>query len=438
MLTRLFLLYLSTILSASAYTLTADDPELTKRLEVCPRLFSLRLPAFPDKKSEIGFQMHYWLSKPIDPSQKSLVLIPGGPGQTFHKMEWVKSNNINIIYFDPRGMGCSTPLNDKLLNNPDFYSSKYVAHDLEQLRQHLGISKWSIYGHSFGTIAASIYASLYPAATDTLILEGTIYSGGTELWYSPARKQLLQKVISTLPLDVQNKILSFETYNINSVWFSQVLLDELPSGFDRDRLRQRIDRYFRYRSKQTSSKIYTPRVFTDVTPYFSRNAHLILSCKELAADVYSPARLFSFDGNEFQYLENYTYSSECAEWEITKEIYTVKDYSINVPTFYFHGEFDYLTTLDDAKKHFEQNQSSKKVFLTLKYGGHQPFLSSMNEFNKGNPLRSVYEELLERILTHKSVELGLVGKSKSLHQEWIVETGMSSRSVVDKSNGKVF
>jgi proline iminopeptidase len=53
-----------------------------------------------------------------------------------------------------------------------------MADDIESLRKHLKIEKWTILGHSFGGMLASYYATIYPNSIDKLILSS---SGGVDL-----------------------------------------------------------------------------------------------------------------------------------------------------------------------------------------------------------------------------------------------------------------
>lgn len=391
------------------------------QIEDCQNLSTVTLKAFPNAqepalKNLITFNLHYWTLKTFKPELSSLVLIPGGPGQSYQKLEWADIQNINIIFFDPRGMGCSIPSEKSLLNNPDFYSAKLIAHDLEQLRRHLKISKWSVYGHSYGTIPATIYASIYPESTDKLLLEGTVLKGGKDFWYSQARHDLIFKVLQNISPELQAKALSNSKTNLHSFWLSQGLLDSLPQGFDKELLEKRLSQnYVLDQKRPFVPKIEEPE---DLLPYFSRNAHLILSCKELAADQYSPKRLFYFDGQDFQFLQSPTYAEFCKEWPIKPDLYDSKNYPINVPTYYFQGEYDYLTLHSEAFEHYLNNQSQEKYFFTLKNGGHNPLSLSLNQYNKNTPLSSVYQKVIEEIVRKKLNETEFIEFSKKLNQIW--------------------
>lgn len=55
------------------------------------------------------------------------------------------------------------------------YHSQSVAKDLHALKQYLGYSKWHVYGASYGTYMAQVYASEYPEDTKSLILDSSIF-----------------------------------------------------------------------------------------------------------------------------------------------------------------------------------------------------------------------------------------------------------------------
>ncbi len=110
-------------------------------------------------------------------SGQPLLIINGGPGMNSEGFESIarelSNKNLTIIY-DQRGTGKSK------LNKVDAstLTMKLMMEDIECLRVHLKIHKWSILGHSFGGMIASYYAGIYPDKIDKLILSS---SGGIDL-----------------------------------------------------------------------------------------------------------------------------------------------------------------------------------------------------------------------------------------------------------------
>lgn len=67
----------------------------------------------------------------------------------------------------------------------DYYTSDDTIDDIDQLRAALGIKKWSVYGVSYGTHVAALYAQRKPARVDRLILDSVIEPGGPDPLYGP-------------------------------------------------------------------------------------------------------------------------------------------------------------------------------------------------------------------------------------------------------------
>ncbi|TGD58475.1 alpha/beta fold hydrolase [Flavobacterium humi] len=106
-----------------------------------------------------------------------ILIINGGPGMNSNGFEAMArklaKNHLTIIY-DQRGTGKSAL---SVLDSSTINMKKMVA-DIEVLRKHLKIDKWSVLGHSFGGMLASYYATLHPEHIDKLILSS---SGGVDL-----------------------------------------------------------------------------------------------------------------------------------------------------------------------------------------------------------------------------------------------------------------
>lgn len=109
---------------------------------------------------------------------KPILIINGGPGMNcegfaFIAEELSKMNYQTIIY-DQRGTGKSILENI----NSETITMDLMVQDIENLRTHLKINKWTIFGHSFGGIMEAYYASKHPEKIDKLIFSS---SGGLNL-----------------------------------------------------------------------------------------------------------------------------------------------------------------------------------------------------------------------------------------------------------------
>lgn len=159
-----------------------------------------------------------------------LLLNPGGPGlegldmpgQMAPTLPASVLDQYDLVGFDPRGVGHSTPqscdLNDPSFangfpypaadgsidanvaaakataarcatvgNELQFFTTANTARDIDRIRQALGVPKISYWGQSYGTYLGAVYASLFPRRTDRVVLEGNVdpnrvWAGQVGLW----------------------------------------------------------------------------------------------------------------------------------------------------------------------------------------------------------------------------------------------------------------
>lgn len=103
----------------------------------------------------------------ISGTGKPCLFVHGGPGSNSYYYEAmagapVIEKKLQMIYFDQRGSGRS----DSAANRN--YSLSRMLQDMDELRQHLGIQKWSVMGHSFGGILVTNYALQYAKTISAL------------------------------------------------------------------------------------------------------------------------------------------------------------------------------------------------------------------------------------------------------------------------------
>lgn len=77
------------------------------------------------------------------------------------------SQHFDCIFLDVRGNGRSAAL------PTDQITISHILKDLEELRTQLGISKWTVAGHSGGGLLAGSYAIAHPTSTHRVILLGS-------------------------------------------------------------------------------------------------------------------------------------------------------------------------------------------------------------------------------------------------------------------------
>lgn len=76
------------------------------------------------------------------------------------------SAKMKVVIFDQLGV-----LRSEAIAESESYSMEYQIEMIEELRQLLGIEKWSILGHSYGGMLGVLYAHLHPNSIHKVILE---------------------------------------------------------------------------------------------------------------------------------------------------------------------------------------------------------------------------------------------------------------------------
>ncbi|CAM3954605.1 alpha/beta hydrolase [Kibdelosporangium persicum] len=146
-----------------------------------------------------------------------LLLIPGGPGNSglsrplTHGMRLPREvlDRYDLVGFDPRGVGASTPItcglssDDAHLRNfhpwpgpggditanvararrvaeactrvelARHITTRNEARDIDQIRQALGERKLSYWGVSYGTYVGAVYTTMFPSRTDRAVLDSS-------------------------------------------------------------------------------------------------------------------------------------------------------------------------------------------------------------------------------------------------------------------------
>ena len=112
---------------------------------------------------------------------KRAVVLHGGPGGAINPTmrRFFDPSRWRTALFDQRGCGKSRP-NASLEDNTTWT----LIEDIERLRVHLGVERWTVFGGSWGSTLALAYAITHPERVDGLILRGVFLLTQRELdWF---------------------------------------------------------------------------------------------------------------------------------------------------------------------------------------------------------------------------------------------------------------
>ncbi len=115
------------------------------------------------------------------PDAKPVVVLHGGPGAGCSPAmrRYFDPARYHVILFDQRGCGKSTP-HASVENNTTW---DLVA-DIEAIRAEMGLDRWQVFGGSWGSTLALLYAQAYPERVSELVLRGVFLMTQGELdWF---------------------------------------------------------------------------------------------------------------------------------------------------------------------------------------------------------------------------------------------------------------
>jgi proline iminopeptidase len=116
-----------------------------------------------------------------NPQGPPLLFLHGGPGaglSASHR-RFFDPSYYRIILFDQRGCGKSTPY--ACLEENTTWD---LVADIEKIRLHLGVDRWIVFGGSWGSTLALIYAQCHSERVKGLILRGIFLGRAEEIgWF---------------------------------------------------------------------------------------------------------------------------------------------------------------------------------------------------------------------------------------------------------------
>jgi len=126
----------------------------------------------------------------------AVVVLHGGPGSSSNlaMLDWFDLRRWRVVLFDQRGSGKSLPTGSLEHN-----TTAHLVDDIEQLRQHLAISTWTVVGGSWGAYLALAYVARHAERIRHLVLRGTFLPSRLQLdWFFQQLQALVPQAWDSL------------------------------------------------------------------------------------------------------------------------------------------------------------------------------------------------------------------------------------------------
>jgi proline iminopeptidase len=159
-------------------------PESSTR---APRLFP-EIDPYANGWLAVGGRHRLYWETCGNPRGVPVVFLHGGPGggSLPHHRRFFDPSFWRIVLFDQRGAGRSTPA-----AAIDDNTTAHLVEDLERLRHELGITRWLVFGGSWGATLALAYAEAHAKRCLGLVLRGVFLARPVEIdWFIHGMRQI--------------------------------------------------------------------------------------------------------------------------------------------------------------------------------------------------------------------------------------------------------
>ena len=108
-----------------------------------------------------------------DPGKFPLLCLHGGPGATWHHMEpyvELAADGRRVICYDQLGCGNSAVTAE---HDPSMWTTELYLAEVDAVREHLGLERCHVLGHSWGGMLGMAYGITRPAGLVSLLVESS-------------------------------------------------------------------------------------------------------------------------------------------------------------------------------------------------------------------------------------------------------------------------
>jgi len=138
---------------------------------------------FQDGLLDVGDGQRVYWEVCGSPNGKPAVVLHGGPGSgcTPEHRRYFDPAAYRIVLFDQRGAGRSEPHASDPRVDLSANTTQHLIADIELLREHLGVTRWLVWGYSWGSTLGLAYAERYPDRVTEVVLGSVTMSRPSEI-----------------------------------------------------------------------------------------------------------------------------------------------------------------------------------------------------------------------------------------------------------------
>ena len=169
------------ILLASEVYFPGDDDRGSNGTWPSMRNLFPKIEPFEIESIDVGDGHHIYVERCGNKKGIAVLFLHGGPGggcKPDHR-RFFDPKIYQIILFDQRGSGRSTPLGCTVKNTTDL-----LILDIELIRERYGIDRWVVFGGSWGGALGLLYAEVCPERVSGLVLRAPFLAREDDLnWF---------------------------------------------------------------------------------------------------------------------------------------------------------------------------------------------------------------------------------------------------------------
>lgn len=417
----------------------------------------ISVPKHYDHPQDGTLQIYVYSKTQFNPSAPTFLFVDGGPGQNTHSEGAILNQDINQLQFDQRGLGCSTPDSWDIYADSSLYSTENTIRDMDEIRKAYGIDKVTVYGISYGTVPATMYGSKFSDHVRSVVLEGTV---GTldqihsdefkvEKWnlvlneLNAAQRSSFSTLIQhPRKHEDQETVISIfsqlayadDGFTKTATILKKIIADDGTINYGAiDSLSQRIE--------TQESQFSTPQQPMGV----DTNIFTIIECKELGFRNHKTTLDYNSESG-FVVIPNPDQEISAANDACDKlgvsaqeqKPYTISNYPITQPVYYFQGSHDGATNPQGALEHWKTVPKGQTYFMLAHHGGHNPNLNRIGDAEDAPPTRTFEQELFYKALTAaplSTTDLATVNAAQRDTDSWILFVGKYTSEALNYLSG---